>query len=73
VIGFVSKAESCWINDILGSFRSFSLGEAPTLPWRQRDGIADLRIAHGRTSPRGQGPDYHVPKASARRSGIFFL
>jgi hypothetical protein len=28
----------------------FSLGETPTVPWRQRDAIADLGIAHGRTS-----------------------
>jgi hypothetical protein len=56
------EANSCWINDILGSFGSFfSLGETPTVPWRQRDGIADPSIAHGRTSlhrermgPRGR-------------------
>jgi hypothetical protein len=24
----------------------FSLGETPTVPWRQRDAISDLRIAH---------------------------
>jgi hypothetical protein len=61
VIGFVSKANSCWINDILGSFRSFSRGETPTVPWRQRDAIADLRIAQGRTSSHGErtGPRGH--------------
>jgi hypothetical protein len=35
-------------------FRSFSLGETPTVPWRQRAAISDLRIAHGRASLCGE-------------------
>jgi hypothetical protein len=38
----------------IGLVPQFFLGETPTVPWRQRDGIADLSIAHGRTSLRGE-------------------